>query len=56
MDGFWIGVLAAIIAVISIISKRNRDSPAKRNKVIFVIGLAAAFIGVIGYIFLGWRF
>ncbi|WP_161783082.1 hypothetical protein [Pontibacillus yanchengensis] len=52
MDGFWIGLVVALIAVMSVLFRKNR----RTNKVIFLIGLVAAVIGIVAYMFLGWRF
>ncbi|WP_156889810.1 hypothetical protein [Planococcus lenghuensis] len=53
---FWIGVLAAAIAVSIVFRRGNKDRDRRTSPVLFWIGLAAAAIGLIGYLFFGWRF
>ena len=57
MNGFWIGVTVAVIAILSFFLRdRSSKSPSKWRNTFTYIGIVAAIVGVIGYIFLGWRF
>ncbi|MRH44003.1 hypothetical protein GH741_15275 [Aquibacillus halophilus] len=58
MDGFWIGVLVAGIAIVSIFFRGNNTKKGRRsnNRLFLVVGILAALIGFVGFAFLGWRF
>jgi hypothetical protein len=59
--GFYIGIIAAVFAIVSIFFRRNTkgrsgNGTRRNNRLFFGIGIIAAIIGLIGYVFLGWRF
>ncbi|MFD1737958.1 hypothetical protein ACFSCX_15585 [Bacillus salitolerans] len=55
MDGFWIGIIFVVVAIVSIFFKKNNQSKMN-NRLFTFIGLLAFIIGIIGYVFLNWRF
>lgn len=54
---FWIGASVAVFALVYIFFRGNsKNNSKKRNPLVVGIAIIACIIGVIGYVFLGWRF
>lgn len=53
---FWIGILVAAVAVGIMLRRGNKGRDRRTSPVLFWVGLTAAAIGLIGYLFFGWRF
>ncbi|MGP4062484.1 hypothetical protein [Halobacillus sp. H74] len=57
MNGFWIGVIVAVIALLSFFLRDSGSkTPSRWRNTFTYIGIVAATVGIIGYFFLGWRF